>query len=119
LATAARASGVNSSSTRSSANIAWYSFSILSFQEFAGEIFIPLLLYGAERKLINELSISSRLYAEKYHGLDSGVYFFENIIDFVNGENNDLLNLYHPLSGFYPNRSPKITHPLVNNKIIQ
>lgn len=69
------------------------------------------------RKLIKELSISSRLYAEKYHGLDSGVYFFENIIDFVNGKNDNLLNLYHPLSGFYPNRSPKISHPLVNNNI--
>lgn len=67
--------------------------------------------------LRHELGKAGRAYVEKYHGLDSAQYLFTNVIDYVYGRRDSLLNLYHPLLGEYPNRSPKIEHPLVNNRI--
>ena len=69
-------------------------------------------------KLRQQLGKAGRAYAKKYHGLDSAQYFFSNIIDYVYGRRESLINLYHPLLGEYPNRSPKIRHPLVNNRIV-
>lgn len=77
------------------------------------------------RKLItrpylrSQLGNAGRQYVEKYHGLDSSAYLFKNIIDHLLSQNsNQLINLYHPLRGYYPNRSPKIQHPLDKNTII-
>jgi glycosyltransferase involved in cell wall biosynthesis len=68
--------------------------------------------------LRNSLGNAGREYVEKYHGLDSAQFFFRNVIDYVYGKKKSLMNLYHPLTGEYPNRSPKIQHPLVNNQIV-
>ena len=90
----------------------------------------PLVSASAEslvdvlRKLItrpelrHQIGQASREYVEKYHGLDSAQYMFTNVIDYVYGKKDSLINLYHPLLGEYPNRSPKIQHPLVKNNII-
>jgi glycosyltransferase involved in cell wall biosynthesis len=84
----------------------------------------PENLVEVLRKLIErpdlrkEIGIAGRAYVEKYHGLDSSQYLFCNVIDYVYGKNESIINLYHPLLGKYPNRSPKIKHPLVNNRII-
>jgi len=69
-------------------------------------------------ELRRELGQAGRLYVEKYHGLDSAQYLFSNVIDYLYGRKESLINLYHPLLGEYPNRSPKIQHPLVNNRIV-
>ena len=69
-------------------------------------------------QLRHTLGQAGRAYAEKYHGLDSAQYLFTNVIDFVYGRRDSLINLYHPLLGEYPRRSPKVAHPLVNNRII-
>ena len=34
------------------------------------------------------------------------------------GRKESIINLYHPILGDYPNRSPKIEHPLVKNRIV-
>jgi glycosyltransferase involved in cell wall biosynthesis len=67
--------------------------------------------------LREKLGRAGRAYAEKYHGLDSARFLFENVIDYIHGRKESLINLYHPLLGEYPNRSPRIVHPLVNNRI--
>ena len=76
------------------------------------------------RKLItnpnlrSELGRAGREYVEKYHGLDSAQYLFENVFDYIHGKKDSIINLYHPILGEYPNRSPKIKHPLVNSRIV-
>lgn len=69
-------------------------------------------------ELRHELGKAGRAYAEKYHGLDSAQYLFSNVIEYVYGRKDSLINLYHPLLGEYPNRSPKVEHPLINNRIV-
>lgn len=69
-------------------------------------------------ELRHQIGQASREYVEKYHGLDSAQYMFTNVIDYLYGKKESLINLYHPLLGEYPNRSPKIQHPLVNNQIV-
>jgi glycosyltransferase involved in cell wall biosynthesis len=69
-------------------------------------------------ELRHKLGRAGRAYVEKYQGLDSAQYLFSNVIDYVYGRKESLINLYHPLLGEYPNRSSKIQHPLVNNRII-
>jgi hypothetical protein len=84
----------------------------------------PETLVHVLRKLITrpelrrELARAGRDYAEKYHGLHSAQYLFSNVIDYVYGRKDSLINLYHPLLGEYPNRLPKIQHPLVRNRIV-
>ncbi|OKH49642.1 aminotransferase [Phormidium tenue NIES-30] len=69
-------------------------------------------------KLRAQLGRAGREYVEKYHGLDSAQYLFNNVIDYVYGRKESLMNLYHPLLGEYPKRKPPIQHPLVNNRIV-
>ncbi len=84
----------------------------------------PENLVDVLRKLVTrpelraQLGRAGRKYVEKYHGYDSAQYLFTNVIDYVCGRKESLINLYHPLLGDYPNRSPKIQHPLVNNRIV-
>lgn len=69
-------------------------------------------------QLRHKLGRAGRTYVEKYHGLDSAQYLFTNVIDYLYNRKESLINLYHPLLGEYTNRSPKISHPLVNNHIV-
>lgn len=65
-----------------------------------------------------ELGKAGRAYVEKYHGFDSSQYLFERVIRYLQeGDRKLLWNLYHPLLGEYPNRLPKVTHPLKKNRI--
>lgn len=83
----------------------------------------PENLVDVLRKLVtrpelrHQLGDAGRAYVEKYHGLDAAQYLFTNVIEYVYGRKESLINLYHPLLGEYPNRSPKIQHPLNNNRI--
>nr|WP_287938058.1 hypothetical protein [Algoriphagus sp.] len=67
--------------------------------------------------LRNILGVAGRAYVEKYHGMDSCQFVFGEIIAKLKGERESLINLFHPLLGEYSKRSPKITHPLKNNRI--
>ncbi len=78
------------------------------------------------RKLITrpdlraELGAASRLYAEKYHGLDSAAHLFEAVLGYLYGRRDlhSLVNLYNPLLSEYSLSQPKVSHPLVNNRIV-
>ena len=67
--------------------------------------------------LRDELGKAGRKYVEKYHGYDSAHHLFSNVIDYIYGRKESIINLYHPILGEYPNRMPKIEHPLVKNQI--
>jgi hypothetical protein len=67
--------------------------------------------------LRHALGAAGRSYVEKYHGLDSAAYLFTEIVQYLRGERDSLINLYHPLIGEYPRRRPSIEHPLLNNRI--
>lgn len=69
-------------------------------------------------ELRHDLGLAGRAYAEKYHGLDSAAYLFSEVIEYVYGRRESLVNMYHPLLGEYPRRSPRIVPPLVNNRIV-
>ena len=69
-------------------------------------------------ELRQELGTAGRAYVEKYHGLDSSQFLFERVICFLQkGDRSLLWNLYHPILGAYPNRLPKVTHPLEKSRI--
>lgn len=67
--------------------------------------------------LRKELGCAGRKYVEKYHGLDSAQYLFKNVLDYIYGKKDSIINLYHPILGEYTNRLPKIEHPLKKNRI--
>lgn len=68
-------------------------------------------------ELRQDLGRAGRKYVEKYHGPESAQFLFEKVIDSVQGKSVDLIGLYHPLTGEYPNRLPKVEHPLHNNRL--
>ncbi len=84
----------------------------------------PEIITEVLRKLVtnpslrSELGTAGRKYAEKYHGYDSTQYLVGEIINFLLGKRDSLINLYHPLLGEYSINKELIQHPLVNNKII-
>ena len=84
----------------------------------------PESIVNVLRKLVtrpalrSQLGIAGRQYAEKYLGLDSAQYLFGEVIEFLYGRRDSLINLYHPLLGDYPKRKPIVEHPLVNNRIV-
>ena len=69
-------------------------------------------------KLRSKLGQSGRKYTEKYFSPEASYFLFSNVLDYVFGRKDTLLDLYHPILGEYPNRSPKIQHPLVNSRIV-
>lgn len=83
----------------------------------------PESIVDVLRKLVtrptlrHSLGAAGRGYVEKYHGLDSAAYLFTEVVRFLQGKRDSLINLYHPLLGEYPRRSPRIKHPLKNNRI--
>lgn len=79
------------------------------------DVLIKLITNPALR---NELGDACRLYIEKYHSLETCQYLFSEILEFIYDKRPPLINLFHPLLGEYRSVIPKISHPLVNNKII-
>lgn len=68
--------------------------------------------------LRKELGIAGRQYVEKYHSLTTCAYMFGKIYDKIwHHKEVDLLNLFHPLLGEYNRMTPKVIHPLVENKL--
>lgn len=75
-----------------------------------------LVLNPELRKTLGE---AGRKYAEKYHSEESAIYMFERIYDKIwYGKEVDLINMYHPMmANSYNNQSPRIDHPLKENKL--
>lgn len=61
-----------------------------------------------------QLGAAGRAYAEKYHSYAAAQYLFSSIYKrILDGEEIDLLNLYHPITSGSARTRPKVSHPLV------
>jgi glycosyltransferase involved in cell wall biosynthesis len=67
--------------------------------------------------LRKELGELGRKYAEKYHSYEMAQYLFTHIFRKLDGEDIDLMNLFHPLKSEYV-KNNYIKTPLINNKYI-
>ncbi len=67
--------------------------------------------------LRKELGELGRKYAEKYHSYEMAQYLFTHIFRKLDGEDRDLMNLFHPLKSEYVKKN-YIQTPLLNNKYI-
>lgn len=77
---------------------------------------LRLLITNPE--LRQELGELGRKYAEKYHSYEMAQYLFTHIFRKLDGEDIDLMNLFHPLKSEYV-KNNYIKTPLVNNRYIQ
>ncbi|MBI3500571.1 MAG: glycosyltransferase [Bacteroidetes bacterium] len=71
-------------------------------------------------QLRKELGMAGRKYVEKYHSEKTAQYMFGKIYDKIwfGKTEIDLMNMFHPLNpNSYNSQSPKVEHPLVENKI--
>ncbi len=97
----------------------WSYFSECPIVSASPETLIDVLRKLVTRPILrHQLGKAGREYVEKYHGLDSAQYLFGEVIDYLCGRRESLINLYHPLLGEYPKRKPRIEHPLMNNRIV-
>lgn len=78
------------------------------------EILRKLVTMPAIRR---ELGVAGRAYVQKYYGYDSAQYLFGEIIHYLYGRRERLIDLYHPLLSDYPNRAAKVVHPLINGRL--
>ncbi len=77
---------------------------------------LRLLITNPE--LRKELGQLGRRYVEKYHSYKAAQYMFTNIFKKLDGEDIDLMNLYHPLKSEYV-KTNYIKTPLVNNRYVE
>ena len=64
------------------------------------------------------LGKAGRAYAEKYHSDAMAQYMFGAIYEkILDGKDVDLINLFHPLRSAYNKATPRVVHPLVENKL--
>jgi len=76
-----------------------------------------LRLLVTNPELRKELGELGRKYAEKYHSYEMAQHMFTHIFRKLDGEDIDLMNLYHPLKSEYVKKN-YIKTPLTNNKFI-
>lgn len=69
-------------------------------------------------KLRQTLGKAGRAYTTKYHSYPAAQYMFKEVIEFLYGRKDTLVNLYHPILGEYNKKTAPIKHPLVKNKIV-
>lgn len=68
--------------------------------------------------LRRELGQAGRAFAEKYHSYRTAQYMFGRIYDRILGNKDvDLINLFHPLKSDYNRSSPRVQHPLEDNRL--
>jgi glycosyltransferase involved in cell wall biosynthesis len=68
--------------------------------------------------LRRELGQAGRAYVEKYHSYATAQYLFGAIYrKLLDGEDVDLMNLFHPLKSSYNLSRPRVAHPLVENRL--
>lgn len=69
-------------------------------------------------ELRRTLGKASRAYAEKYHSFETAQFVFGSIYKrIVDGEDIDLIHLFHPLLSPYNRAKPRIDHPLSDNRL--
>lgn len=69
-------------------------------------------------QLRRALGEAGRQFAEKYHSYEMARYLFGSIYDkILHGKDVDLINLFHPLKSDYNRRTPRVSHPLVENQL--
>ncbi len=68
--------------------------------------------------LRHQLGKAGREYVQKFHAFESAQFLFGQIIDYLDGRRDSLVNLYHPILGEYKKEAPRIKHPLVKNRIV-
>jgi glycosyltransferase involved in cell wall biosynthesis len=69
-------------------------------------------------KLREDLGRAGRAYAEKYHSYAMAQYMFGAVYDrILHGKDLDLINLFHPLKSEYNRGTPRVSHPLVENRL--
>lgn len=76
-----------------------------------------LRLLVTNPNLRKELGLLGRRYVEKYHSYRTAQYLFTHIFKKFEGEDVDLMNLFHPLKSNYV-KNDYIKTPLVNNHYI-
>lgn len=79
-------------------------------------VLVQLLEQQDKTKRLGSLG---RQYAEKYHGSSSAVFLFSNVIEYVTGRRDSLIDLYHPLLGEHPGLDDPLEVPLVLNKLTE
>jgi hypothetical protein len=68
--------------------------------------------------LREELGRAGRRYVEKYHSFSTAQYMFSAIYrKILEGEDIDLLRLFHPIGSEYVTATPRIQHPLIENRL--
>lgn len=77
-----------------------------------------LILIIENENLRNQLSDLGVKYVQKYHSEKSTQFLFTNIFKKLDGEDIDLMNLYHPLKSEYV-KTNYIETPLVNNRYVE
>jgi glycosyltransferase involved in cell wall biosynthesis len=84
----------------------------------------PETLTDNLRRLVTDPSLretlgrAGRAYAEKYHSYRTAQYMFGSIYRrILDGEDVDLMRLFHPLLSTYVTDGPRISHPLVENRL--
>lgn len=64
------------------------------------------------------LGQAGRAYVEKYHSFAASQHLFGAIYaKLLDGKEVDLMNLFHPLKSAYNQATPKIAHPLIENRL--
>lgn len=68
--------------------------------------------------LRESLGRAGRAFVEKYHSYRTAQYMFGSIYRrILDGEEVDLINLFHPLKSEYNRSMPLVRHPLVENRL--
>lgn len=85
---------------------------------------VPETLTFNLRRLVTDpalretLGRAGRRYAEKYHSFRAAQYMFGAIYRrILDGDDVDLMRLFHPLYSTYATSTPRIKHPLIDNKL--
>ena len=78
---------------------------------------LKILVRNPELRMI--LGQAGRKYVEKYHSESFAKFLFSKVYDKIwYNKEVDLMSMFHPLNpDSYNNKSPKIDHPLIENKL--
>jgi glycosyltransferase involved in cell wall biosynthesis len=84
----------------------------------------PETLTSNLRRLVTDpalretLGRAGRAYAEKYHSFGAAQYMFGSIYRrILDGQEVDLMRLFHPFLSAYVTSAPRIAHPLIENHL--
>ncbi len=64
------------------------------------------------------LGRAGRFYVDKYHSFETAQFLFGSIYArILDGEEVDLINLFHPLKSEWMKARPRVEHPLIENRL--